>query len=94
MRKLNDSSGQKPTSGWITGGEAMANNSEVYLAWSYERLAEFRADFIKVLNSEFIWQHEDTHVEEIIARIDSTVNLKRQRDGFQASKKGHGSLAS
>lgn len=66
----------------------MPNDVEVYLAWSYERLAGLRADFVKVLDSEFIWQHEDTHVEEIIARIDAIVDLKRQRDGSRASKRG------
>jgi hypothetical protein len=58
--------------------------------WSYERLASLRGTAAKVRDSEFIWPHERTHLEEVIERIDLTVSLKRQREEHQAAKKAAG----
>jgi hypothetical protein len=54
--------------------------------WSYERLAECRQVITKVKDSSFLWPHEKGHLEEIIARIDSTVSLKHQREEYWAKK--------
>jgi hypothetical protein len=60
--------------------------SDRHLDWSYERLASQRAEFAKVRDSDFLWPHERTHLEEAIERIDLTVSLKRQREEYQADK--------
>lgn len=64
--------------------------SDQHLDWSYEKLADLRQTAVKVRDSIFIWPHEQTHLEEIIDRIDATVSLKRQRDEYQASKRKRG----
>jgi hypothetical protein len=60
--------------------------SDRRLDWSYERLASLRAAFAKVRDSDFLWQHERTHLEEVIEQIGLTVSLKRQREEYQAGK--------
>jgi hypothetical protein len=60
--------------------------SDRHLDLPYERLASLRAAFAKVRDSDFLWQHERTHLEEVIERIDLTVSLKRQREEYQADK--------
>jgi hypothetical protein len=60
--------------------------SDRCIDWSYERLASLRGVVASVRDSEFIWPHERTHLEEIIERIDLTVSLKRQREEYQAGK--------
>ena len=55
--------------------------------WSYERLAELRQMAARVRDSEFVWQHEQTHLAEIVERIDATVRLKRERESYWSKKK-------
>jgi hypothetical protein len=60
--------------------------SDPHLSWSYERLAEVRQAAARLRDSNFPWIHEQTHLAEIIDRIDATVRLKRERDQYQASR--------
>jgi hypothetical protein len=60
--------------------------SDRHLDWPYERLASLRAEFARVRDSDFLWPHERTHLEEVIERIDLTVSLKRQREEYRAGK--------
>jgi hypothetical protein len=55
--------------------------------WSYERLAELRQMAVRVRDSEFVWQHEQTHLAEIVDRIDATVRLKGERESYWSKKK-------
>jgi hypothetical protein len=55
--------------------------------WSYERLEELREVAIQVRDSEFVWPHEQTHLAEIVARIDATVQLKKERESYWSKKK-------
>ncbi len=55
--------------------------------WSYERLGELRQMAARVRDSEFVWQHEQTHLAEIVERIDATVRLKRERESYWPEKK-------
>ncbi len=64
--------------------------SDTHAGWSYDRLATLRGGAVKVRESGFLWIHEQTHLDEIIERIDATVQLKRERDAYQASKKKRG----
>lgn len=61
--------------------------SDRHLDWSYEKLADFRQAVAKVRDSDFLWQHERIHLEEVIDRVDATVSLKRQRAEYQAPKR-------
>ena len=61
--------------------------SDRHIDWSYERLATLRQSAVQVRDSTFLWTHEQTHLDEVIERIDVTVQLKRERDAYQASKK-------
>ena len=61
--------------------------SDNHVEWSYERLATTRTAAVKLRDSGFIWTHEQTHLDEIIERIDATVNLKRERDACRARGK-------
>ena len=60
--------------------------SDPHLGWSYERLAELRQIAVKVRDSGFPWTREQTHLAEIVDRIDATVHLKRERDEYQATR--------
>jgi hypothetical protein len=64
--------------------------SDKHADWSYERLAALRGGAVNVRDSGFLWIHERTHLDEIIERVDATVQLKRERDAYQASKKKRG----
>lgn len=55
--------------------------------WSYERLGELRRVAAQVRDSEFVWPHERTHLAEIVARVDATVSLKRERESYWSKKK-------
>ena len=57
-----------------------------HLDWSYEWLTELRQAAVKVKDSGFPWIHEQTHLAEIVDRIDATVHLKRERDEYQATR--------
>jgi hypothetical protein len=67
---------------WIFASAA----SDRFAAWSYERLAELRRTAVTMRDSEFVWQHEQVHLAEIVARIDATVNLKKERESYSARK--------
>jgi len=60
--------------------------SEQHLVWSYEMFAEFRQVVARVARSDFLWPHEQSHLEEVIDRIDATVNLKHEREKYRAKK--------
>jgi hypothetical protein len=66
--------------------------SDRCLDWSYERLGESRRAAVAVRDCGFLWDHERTHLDEIVDRIDATVSLKRQRDEYQKSRKRRGAL--
>jgi hypothetical protein len=42
---------------------------------------------VGVRDSGFVWQHEQTHLAEIVERIDATVRLKRERESYWSKKK-------
>ena len=63
--------------------------SDKHAEWSNERLAATRTAAAQLRDSGFVWTHERAHLDEIIERIDATVNLKRQREAYHAERKPH-----
>jgi hypothetical protein len=60
--------------------------NERYVGWSYEKLEELRQMAVTVRDCGIVWQHEEAHLIEIVARIEATVNLKRERESYWAKK--------
>jgi hypothetical protein len=60
--------------------------SDMHTEWTYERLTATRTAAAQLRDSGFVWTHERTHLDEIIARLDSTVKLKRERDAARAER--------
>ena len=48
--------------------------------WPDEDLGRYRDLAAGLRDWPFLWQHEQAHLDEIIARIDATVSVKRQRE--------------
>ncbi len=71
-------------------GHLRQTASGKYADWSHEQLSVIRQAAVQVRDSGFLWIHERTHLDEIIERVDATVNLKGERDAYQASRKKRG----
>jgi hypothetical protein len=57
-----------------------------YVGWSYEELEDLRQMAVRVRDCGIVWQHEEAHLIEIVARIEATMNLKRERESYWAKK--------
>ena len=54
---------------------------------SYERLAAIRATASQLRDSGVVYLHEQSHLNEIISRLDAAVRLKGEREADQAKRK-------
>ena len=53
---------------------------------SYERLAAIRATASQLRDSGVVYLHEQSHLNEIISRLDAAVRLKGEREADQAKR--------
>jgi hypothetical protein len=55
--------------------------------WSDEELTLHREQAAGLVGWLFLWQHEQTHLQEIIGRIDATISVRRQRENHARRKR-------
>ena len=53
---------------------------------SYERLAAIRATASQLRDSGVVYLHEQSHLNEIISRLDAAVRLEGEREGERKAR--------